>query len=368
MTLRRQTQLKSAPAAKAKAKAKSTAAGLTGKRCLTILDKLKKVVSLPKEAQALARQASKAAKSRKKAEQEKSGSLLGRVLAKVSKTLEEDVSKARLEVDKAEEQQKVCEAEKSEAEIQLKTAQQEVVSCRTKLKESNKLITAETKALATCASSKKAVASEVKLADKECRQLGDVQEKMYQPLKQAHVHGAAARKQINALCKAGQKVGFHKELLGVAPAVLRKELARRRTFDQLVVKSLDAEFAKQAEALRSKLEETQQSLEEQEQTLESKKKAVATAKETVKETSRQIEEATDAVETGRRSLAAAKKKIKGLPSVLKKVQRNYDRVQGRYDKFRGGPLSAYLKHQPVREVPDDDEDDMQVDATLDDEE
>eukprot|EP00439_Symbiodinium_sp_Y106_P018822 s737_g2.t1 len=167
----------------------------------------------------------------------------------------------------------------------------------------------------------------------------------------------------------------YSELLGVAPAVLRKELARRRTFDQLVVKSLDAEFAKQAEALRSKLEETQQSLEEPEQTLESKKKAVATAKEgrlrkseTIKETNRQIEEATDAVETGRRSLAAAKKKIKGLPSVLKKVQRSYDRVQGRYEKFRGGPLSAYLKHQPVREVPDDDEDDMQVHATLDDEE
>mmetsp|Transcript_63721 Transcript_63721/g.141908 ORF Transcript_63721/g.141908 Transcript_63721/m.141908 type:complete len:379 (-) Transcript_63721:89-1225(-) len=374
MTLRRQQQLSQRPAGKAKAKAKAKAgskaaatakpskvpAALTGRKCLTILEKLKKMVTLPKEARTLAREATKAARSRKRAEQEKSGGLLGRVLAKVSKSLEAEVAQARQEVDQAEEQQKILEAEQSEAQIQLKTAQEEVANCRTKLKESNKLITTESKALASCAAEKKAAIAEVKMADKECMQLEAVQEKMSQPLKQAEVRGPAARKQIHALCKAGQKVGFHQELLSVAPAVLKKDLERRRTFDQLVVKSLDSEFAKQAKALRSKLEENQQNLEDQDRTLEAKKMAVANAKDAVKQTARRIEEATEAVETGRKSVAAAKKRIKGLPSVLKKANRNFQRVQGRFEKFRGGPLGAYLKHQPVLEV----DDHMPVDDTF----
>lgn len=361
MTLRRQGPMKR-PAKAPKVEAPPKARGsLTSRRCLSILERVEKICTIPKETQQLFREAKRAAKSRQKTEQEKSASLLGTVMAKVVNVFEEEVRVAKDGLDKAKEEEKTLAAQQVDAETQLQNAKQAVQDHKTTLKETSKYIVTKTKALASASAERKSVSQDVKLAEKECHQLQQVQEKTYQPLKEAVTVGSTTRKQINLLCKAGQKVGFHQELLSIAPAVLKKELARRQTFDQLVLRSLDSEFSKRSQALLSKLQENRQSLDEQERAMDETQQAVQSAKETVKETGRKISEAEKAVETSKKSVSLIKKKAKTLPSMLKQAGRRYEQVSGRYAKFRSGPLATYLTYRPVRHI--DEEEDMEEDAT-----
>ena len=319
--------------------------GLSSRRCSTILERVEKMCkALPKEAQGTLREAQKAAKKAFKSEDhEKSADLLGSVIAKAVKCFEEEMKAARDDFDKAKEAEQTVAAEQLEVETQLKDARQQVVDFKAKLKESTRCIAKKSQALAEASHERKGVVQELKLAEKEFQKLQHIHEKTYQPLRE----GSASRQQIGMLRRAGEKVGFHEELLSVAPEVLKKELTRRQTFDQLVLRSLDAEFSKKSKSLRSKVEENQQSLEDTDRVLDETKEQVLLAKETVKETSRKITESEALVESSRKSVSMVKKKAKSLPSVLKQVSRKFEQASGRYAKFRKGPLATFLTYRPM---------------------
>ena len=361
MPLRRQTPLMKRPTMATKATTKATKAtakvakdkvekvgvkgSLTNRRCLAILERVQKMCSIPKDVQKVFREAKRAAQSAKKGDHEKSASLLGTVMAKVVNIFEEEQRIARDGLEKAKEEEKAISLQQLEAETQLKNAKQSVQDFKLKLKESNKSISIQSKALTAASAERKSAVQEVKLAEKECQHLQDVQVKTYQPLRESCAgSGSASRKQINMLCKAGQKVGFHQELLSIAPAVLKKELSRRQTFDQMVLKSMDSEFAKRSTALQSKLEDNQNNLNEQERAMEESREAVAIAKETVKQTSRQIADAEAQVESSKKSVSQVKKKAKTLPSLLKQAGRKYEQASGKYAKFRSGPSLPHTWH------------------------
>ncbi|CAJ1454975.1 unnamed protein product [Effrenium voratum] len=350
------------PAAKAVAKAKAKVAkaapapGLTSKRCVAILQRVQKDASLPKEALQVLRQALKCAKSGKKEELPKAAGLLGSVMAKAVKAFEEELATARESLEKAKEEHQTMSSQQADAEAQLKSAKQAMVDFKAKLKDSQRFISEETKALANASAERKSALQEVKLAEKDCCHLQQVQEKNYKPLREAEeATTAPSRKQINSLCKAAKKVGFHRELLSVAPAVLKKELTKRQTFDQLVLRSLDAEFSKRSQALQSKLEENQQSLEQQDQAMEEKRQALAAAKEAVKHTARMIVEAETQAESSKRSVQLVAKKAKSVPQMVKQQARKFEAVRSKYQKFRAGPLATYLTYRPVKNVEDEDE-------------
>lgn len=385
MPLRRQTPLMKRPTMATKATTKATKAtakvakdkvekggvkgSLTNRRCLAILERVQKMCSIPKDVQKVFREAKRAAQSAKKGDHEKSASLLGTVMARVVNIFEEEQRIARDGLEKAKEEEKAISLQQLEAETQLKNAKQSVQDFKLKLKESNKSISIQSKALTAASAERKSAVQEVKLAEKECQHLQDVQVKTYQPLRESCAgSGSASRKQINMLCKAGQKVGFHQELLSIAPAVLKKELSRRQTFDQMVLKSMDSEFAKRSTALQSKLEDNQNNLNEQERAMEESREAVALAKETVKQTSRQIADAEAQVESSKKSVSQVKKKAKTLPSLLKQAGRKYEQASGKYAKFRSGPLATYLAYRPVRHVEDEDLEEEQEEEVEDDEE
>ncbi|CAJ1430039.1 unnamed protein product [Effrenium voratum] len=357
MTLRRQEPLKR-PAAKAVAKAKAKAApapGLTSKRCVTILQRVQKAASMPKEVLLQLRQALKCAKSGKKGDLPKATALLGGVMAKAVRAFEEELATARESLEKAKEEHQTLESQQADAEAQLKSAKKAIVDFKVKLKDSQRFISEETKALTNASAERKSALQDVKLAEKDCCHLQQVQEKSYKPLREAEVSAptAPSRKQINSLCKAAKKVGFHRELLSVAPAVLKKELTKRQTFDQLVLRALDAEFSKRSQALQSKLEENQQSLEQQDQAMEEKRQALAAAKDSVKHTARMIVEAEAQAESSKRSVQLAVKQAKRVPQMVKQQARKFEAVRSKYNKFRAGPLATYLTYRPGKHVKHD---------------
>ena len=320
---------------------------LSSRRCSTILERVEKMCkALPKEAQGALREAHKAAKKAFKGQDhEKSADLLGSVIQKAVRFFEEEMKTARDDLERAQEAEQSVAAEQLEVETQLKDARQQVLDFKAKLKESTKCIAKKSHALSEASYERKSVVQELKLAEKEFQKLQDIQEKTYQPLRE----GSASRQQISQLRRAGEKVGFHEQLLSVAPEVLKKELSRRQTFDQLVLRSLDAEFSKKSKGLRSKVEENQQSLQDTDRVLDETREQVLVAKETVKETSRKILESEALVESSRKSVSIVKKKAKSLPSVLKQVNRKFEQASGRYAKFRKGPLATFLTYRPMDE-------------------
>merc|ERR1712048_1200827 len=95
------------------------------------------------------------------------------------------------------------------------------------------------------------------------RELQDVEENVYRPLKEARMKGSAGQKQVSGLCKVGKKHGLHRELLSIAPAIFRKELEKRQTFDRLVLQNLGEQFEKHVDACDSKKQGSEQLLQDQ---------------------------------------------------------------------------------------------------------
>jgi len=329
--------------------------GLTSARCLSIIKKLDALAVVPKgEVQTLKRQAMKAARSRRQAEQGNAPSLLGRVISAVATALDNDVRQAQAAEDEAKNQHHARLAEQGEAELRFKVSKQAVLDGKLQLREAERAVIRENKAIAAVKVEKKTVAEEVKVMDVEKKHLQQVAETIYKPLKEASMDRNAAQKHVRQLCKAGQKLGFHKELLMVMPPVLRKELERRQTFDKTVVRSLDNEFAKHAQSLQSKLQENELALHQQDEALHEKQSALAEAKAACKATARGLADAKSAVEKGKKAIALAKRSVRKLPAAVKQATRKLEQAQKLNDKFRKGPLATYLKFRPAKYVTESD--------------
>jgi len=286
------TAKKSVSTKSTKVRTTKTRAALTSRRCLTILARLDALgVVSTGEARTLATQAKRAAKSRRKCEQEKAGSLLGRVLARSVAMREAEVREAQSALDDAN---CICEEHESElakAESSIKDAQKAVADGKGELKDAEKAIKLETKAILNIKEEKKVVADCIKVTEVKKRQLQDVEECVYAPLKEARVEGSERQKQVRVLCKAGEKHGLHKELLCVAPMILRKQLDKRQTFDRTVINSLDAEFTKHIDALSSEIHDRENSLQEHDSALQAKQEALLRARAQKKASARKIDQA-----------------------------------------------------------------------------
>merc|ERR1712232_1006376 len=143
-------------------------------------------------------------------------------------------------------------------------------------------------------------------------------------------------------------------LLDAAPAALRKSMSKRRTFDNVVVQSLDVAFAKTNDALRSEQQQTQQTLNDRNHTLKQAQEALAIAKERRRLALQQIEEAAEVEHSGKKSGIAAKPKMRIMPKIFKQTLRTLQQAQANNRKFRKGPLEEYMQHGGA-EIIDDHE-------------
>merc|ERR1712178_469797 len=88
--------------------------------------------------------------------------------------------------------------------------------------------------------------ADVELATQRSKQdeLVYAEKTLYAPFKIAPVKGAKGQKQLKGLCQVGKECGFNDVLVNCLPAVLTKQLNKRRTFDALAIQQLDKEFSK----------------------------------------------------------------------------------------------------------------------------
>jgi len=269
------------------------------------------------------------------------------VLARAVAMREAEVREAQAAVDKAHTVCEERESELAEAESSIQDARQAIVEGKVELKHAEKAIKMETKAIVNFKAEKKNAVEDIKLVVARKRQLQDVEETVYGPLKEACVEGSERQRHMRLLCKAGEKHGLHKELLGVAPAILRKQLDKRQTFDRLVISSLDAEFTKHAEALSSKIQDGENILQTYESTLQAKQEALVRSRTQKKMSTRKISQAKANIGMGKKALAVARQRTKSQPSTMKRAARDLERAKARLEKLRSGPLAAYVRVLPL---------------------
>lgn len=328
---------------------KARTPALSSRTCLAILQRLKAVGGLKNDEQfkAMAQQAKRAAGKSKKAEQDKAAPLLGAALAHASESLESEVRRLQGTVDEAQAAVEAGTRAQADADGRLQEALKAEVEGKVQLKGAEKAIADNGKAILGAMAGKQGAEAQVAAMQGRKRQLEETAEKVYRPLKEARVEGREAGKQISHLCKVGKKHGLHSELLSVAPAILRKQLDKRQTFDRLTVQSLDAEFTKHVQALTSKIQDGEQTSQEHSEALDAKRAAMLAARAQRKEWARKITQAAAAVRKSKEDAAAVRKRVKALPLALNKAKLQLEEAKGRVSKFRCGPLAAYTRVLPL---------------------
>merc|ERR1711957_446704 len=118
------------------------------------------------------------------------------------------------------------------------------------------------------------------------------------------------------LHKAGRDYGFHKELMTVVPAILRKIPDKRRTFDGLVMRQLDAEFHKHVELYDTKLKSKVEAFEHQSAELEAIRAALRGADEEREGNVLAISEAEKDLLVAKEKVVAARKHVLRFPNDL----------------------------------------------------
>jgi len=323
---------------------------LSGHSCNKILERMKANGFVSKgEVQALVRRAKRAAGSKRKEERESAAGLLGQVLAHVDHELETAVSQAQVAVDEAQAEGEALAAAQAEADARFGETKQAVADVKTEIAEAEKAVELASQAIANTKNNKKSVATEVKTVEVQKRQLEDVEANIFRPLKEARVDGSVS-KQLRQLCKVGEKHGLHRELMTIAPAVLKKQLDKRRTFDNLAVRSLDTEFEKHVKALGSKIKDNEQALAEQEQHLQSQQSALLSARAQRKERRKRLALVEADLGKGQEALALARKKVRKSPTIMKHATCELERAKVRISKFRTGPLATYLRVLPLPKI------------------
>merc|ERR1719271_239092 len=110
------------------------------------------------------------------------------------------------------------------------------------------------------------------------RNLEAIERESYEPLRVAPADGPEGRKCLAGLRRAGKAYGFHKELLSIAPVILRKPLDSRHTFEDLVVRQLASEFAKNATSLDTNIKDSEQAVQECADQMQTAEEELAAAK------------------------------------------------------------------------------------------
>lgn len=325
-----------------------TKASLTTKRCLNIVNKVGSTYlqGLPPKIQQIVRRLRQgicADTSRQALGQDKATAILGKLLREISLGLDKLLSQAQKSLDNAATEREARVQAAADAEIKLLALQQDITKQRHRLKDALAFIDAKKTGLTAVKASQQVHEAEVRKLQSRKRQLEQVERDCYEPLKRAGASNHEGGRQMATLRRTGKAYGFHKELLGIAPVVLKKQLDSRRTFDNLILAQLANEFTKHSSALESETKSCEEEALKHSQDVEKAEAELEGAKTLHKKACQVLESMAASVAKAQQEYAEAKASIRKLPADLKRAERTARRVEERLLKFQRGPRAAFEK-------------------------
>mmetsp|Transcript_119009 Transcript_119009/g.188480 ORF Transcript_119009/g.188480 Transcript_119009/m.188480 type:complete len:385 (-) Transcript_119009:129-1283(-) len=278
--------------------------------------------------------------------------MMDEALMSTEKRLEDELSEARRKADCAQEDLMTCEAAATDAETRLIDLKSLVAESKSAIKECSKSICASRHNLKALQAAQKASQVKLGMITAQVERLQNVENQAYQPLKESAAQGKKGIDQVHCIQKLGKDFGFHETLLESIPAVLRKDLDKRRTFDGFVMDQLEREFTKHCAAIGEKLKEGEEELQGHSIALqEATSNAVETGR-TRDVCNKALAEALTAVSPSKKVLSMARQNARKFASDVKKFERDVAQAQARLDAFRSGALAAFQEFKKAASNPD----------------
>jgi len=298
-------------------------------------------------------------------EQEPVLALLEDTLAEAEDQLLDTLRTAQSAVDGADDDRESRDAAVVGTEAKLADLKRELAEAKKTLKGSEKAIGTSRGTLEETKTSYKCSGSELKTLQVKRTKLEFVAKDVFEPLKFSPAGGATGQKQVKSLCKTGKEFGFHEVLLGTLPAILKKELDKRRTFDGLALKQLDGEFSKCTETFGNAIKDVEASVGEKATAVQVAQDALAAAKLQQQTSARAIGDLEKDIDKCKQDLQDARSRLKSHKSDARKSIVELSRSKGKLIAFRKGPLSALGELQAILKPASDE---PEADAAMSNEE
>jgi len=320
---------------------------LSTKQCLAIVNKLGGVYlsGQPCKLQELVKRLREGllAQGVRHLEPEKATAILWKALREINAGLKKVTEDAHATLDNADAEREARVAAAAAAEAKLAVLRQAMMERSGAVKDALKLIECRKSAITAKRATRQSQEAEVKKVENRKRQLELVERESYEPLRRGPVDNQEDRKHLAVLRRTGKAYGFHKELLSVAPVVLRKQLDARRTFDALIVDQLDNEFSKHVRLLEADAKDTERTVMEHSQEVRDAEEELMEAKAAHKKVAMELNAAAASAAEARQALADAKTCVRKVPADLKRAECAVLKTEGRLLKFQCGPRATFEK-------------------------
>jgi hypothetical protein len=304
----------------------------------------KHMEALPRDVSALFMRLAKqclAASNGKQHPDKKCVESLGEKLASIEDELLASLHKAQAAVDSADCEQKTRLVAQSAAESHLVESKQALVEGRRILEQSVQECEIACEALRTALTARRSCEAELKAVVGKTEKLATIEREAYSPLTAASACDTNGRQKVKSLCKIGKEFGFHEVLLSTLPAVLKKPIDKRRTFDGMALEHVQVEFAKCFERLSAAVADARSALSERSTTVQDAQTSLLHAKEHKDVSATDLVSAEAALELKKRALTAARCHVRNFERDARKDSRNLSVAHARLLAFRKGPLSAF---------------------------
>mmetsp|Transcript_54506 Transcript_54506/g.102101 ORF Transcript_54506/g.102101 Transcript_54506/m.102101 type:complete len:451 (-) Transcript_54506:186-1538(-) len=339
-----------APSVIMKKPAAAKRVSLTTRRCLALLAKLEAAGDTPDSARPLVAQIQALAKSPQAEKQQSAVSMLGKLLTGVLTSLQTSMQEAKAAVDGIDEEKKQRRELQETAECKVAKLKKTISDKKGAVASAAKAIEEASKAITDAKAGQKRAAVEMQKVESKKRRVEEVERDAYQKLRDASVQGSAAKKQVKSVCHVGKEYGFHKELLSIVPAIMKKTVDKRQTFDGQVLQSLDREFGKLASTFTSSIRNAGDAVAEQSAAVRSAQENLNRTKQQRKEDSVALSKAEAELVQSKNAVVEARQHVRKVPADLKRARQELERAIARIDKFQKGPVAAYERMQTTRKV------------------
>jgi len=281
------------------------------------------------------------AKGKRHLEPEKATAILWKALREINAGLQNFAKDAQAKLDAADDEREARVANAAAADEKLVELRQVLAERNRAVKDALKTIERTKAAIAAKRATRQSQEAEVKKVQGKKRHLEEVERESYEPLRRAAADGRAGQKQLAILRRTGKAFGFHKELLSIAPGILRKTLSARHSFDALIVCQLDNEFSKHVSSLEANGKNSEKAVLERTSEVREAEEELMEAKATHKKATQELSAAAVSLVEGRQALVAAKSCVRRLPADLKRAMSSAQKMEDRLLRFQRGPRGAF---------------------------
>merc|ERR1712232_1395259 len=164
----------------------------------------------------------------------------------------------------------------------------EIAEKKVSIKEAEREISAQKADVDNAKMQHRLAEGEVKQVESKRKQLENVEKDAFQYLKEEAAVGPDGQKRLKMLKQVGQAHKFHPELMQVVPSVFKKELDKRRTFDNVILQHLEVEMAKHSSDLQQSLMDGAEAVGECVSAVQDAQQQVLRAKEDYKQRGREL--------------------------------------------------------------------------------